>query len=186
MWRHRLFEWIVREGLYAPWRVWYHPLWSNPVLFEHMQDLLGEAADKCVLSSTLARNTLTSASIHRAFEEWCAKREHKDGRDGDHKDGLSDGHNTHLFFVATPPVVVSKTDDAVISSVGDAKGDILDDDLVTKVSVALLRWLATYLHPRSSRRTLTRSTSAHRRQLTSGKSPSRSSCPSGRHRSSRA
>ncbi|KAL1733926.1 hypothetical protein EV714DRAFT_203472 [Schizophyllum commune] len=120
MWRHRLFEWIVREGLYAPWRVWYHPLWSNPVLFEHMQDLLGEAAD----------------NIHRAFEEWCAKREHKDGRDGDHKDGLSDGYNTHLFFVATPPVVVSKTDDAVIFNVGDAKGDILDDDLVTKVSLA--------------------------------------------------
>ena len=186
MWRHRLFEWIVREGLYAPWRVWYHPLWSNPVLFEHMQDLLGQAADKYVLSIMLARHTLTSPSIHRAFEEWCAKRQHKDGGDGDHKDGCSDGHDTHQFFVATPPVVVPKTDGAVVFNVGDVNGDILDDDLVLKVSVTFLRWLATYLRPRSSRRTLMRWTLLHRGQLTSGRSPSRSSCPSGLRRSSRA
>ncbi|KAL1693628.1 hypothetical protein GGG16DRAFT_123220 [Schizophyllum commune] len=117
MWRHRLFEWIVREGLYAPWRVWYHPLWSNPVLFEHMQDLLGQAAD----------------NIHRAFEEWSAKRQHKGGEDEDHKDGSSDGHNTHLFFVATS-LVVPKTDDAAIFNVGDAKSGVLDDDLVTKLA----------------------------------------------------
>ncbi|KAI5895433.1 uncharacterized protein SCHCODRAFT_02573024 [Schizophyllum commune H4-8] len=118
MWRHRLFEWIVREGLYAPWRVWYHPLWSNPVLFEHMQDLLGQAAD----------------SIHRAFEEWCAKRRHKDGEDEDNKDGSSDDHNTHLFFVATPPAVAPKTDGTAIFNVDDAESDLLDDDHVSKLA----------------------------------------------------
>jgi hypothetical protein len=110
MWRHRLFEWIVTEGLYEPWRIWLHPLWSNPVLFEHMQTLLGHMLD----------------DLHKAFEKWYAEHHKEDEKEDDKKDGdksdHDEPHNTTLMLAAIPQPVVTTSYEQLFESNAKAVG----------------------------------------------------------------